>query len=73
MKLEKRGDGETPVPQEPSSGKKPVVVYIMILFIVAFLLMALSFVMHQRAIPRSWASCKTTSTPCRRSRRHRTR
>ena len=49
MKLEKRGDGETPVPQEPSSGKKPVVVYIMILFIVAFLLMALSFVMHQRS------------------------
>ena len=30
-------------------GKKPVVVYIMILFIVAFLLMALSFVMHQRS------------------------
>ena len=49
MKLEKRGDGETPVPQEPSSGKKPVVVYIMILFIVAFLLMALSFLMHQRS------------------------
>ena len=50
MKLEKRGgDGETPVPQEPTSGKKPVVVYIMILFIVAFLLMALSFLMHQRS------------------------
>lgn len=49
MKLEKRGGGETPVPQEPSSGKKPVVVYIMILFIVAFLLMALSFLMHQRS------------------------
>ena len=50
MKLEKRGgDGETPVPQEPSSGKKPVVVYIMILVIVALLLMALSFLMHQRS------------------------
>lgn len=49
MKLEKRGDGEMPAPQEPSSGKKPVVVYIMILFIVAFLLMALSFLMHQRS------------------------
>lgn len=50
MNLEKRGgSGETPVPQEPASGKKPVVVYIMILFIVAFLLMALSFLMHQRS------------------------
>ena len=29
--------------------KKPVVVYIMILFIVAFLLMTLSFLMHQRS------------------------
>ena len=51
MKLEKRSSGEAeeaPV-QEPSSRKKPVVVYIMILFIVAFLLMALSFFMHQRS------------------------
>lgn len=51
MKLEKRSSGEveeTPV-QEPASNKKPVVVYIMILFIVAFLLMALSFFMHQRS------------------------
>ena len=30
-------------------GKKPVIVYIMILFIAAFLLMALSFFMHQRS------------------------
>ena len=46
MKFEKRSEG----PQEPSgeqgqemtpAGKKPVVIYIMILFIVAFLLMAL--------------------------------
>lgn len=51
MKLEKRSSGETeeaPV-QEPASRKKPVVVYIMILFIAAFLLMALSFFMHQRS------------------------
>lgn len=51
MKLEKRSSGEVeeaPV-QEPASNKKPVVVYIMILFIVAFLLMALSFFMHQRS------------------------
>lgn len=57
--------GETtpaPVPQEPPAapagkdappvdkpGNKPVVVYIMILFIAAFLLMALSFFMHQRS------------------------
>ena len=52
MKLEKRSSGEaeeTPLPQEESHSKKPVVVYIMILFIVAFLLMALSFFMHQRS------------------------
>ena len=54
MKFEKRsGDvAETPssAPEEtPSTGKKPVVIYIMILFIVAFLLMALSFLMHQRS------------------------
>ena len=51
MKLEKRSSDETeeaPV-QEPASRKKPVVVYIMILFIAAFLLMALSFFMHQRS------------------------
>lgn len=52
MKLEKRDSGEsgeTPVPQEEPHSKKPVVVYIMILFIVAFLLIALSFLMHQRS------------------------
>lgn len=34
---------------KPGGGNKPVVVYIMVLFIVAFLLMALSFLMHQRS------------------------
>lgn len=51
MKLEKRGDGEA---EELSSagdtpGKKPVFVYIMILFIAAFLLMALSFFTNQHS------------------------
>ena len=55
MKLEKRSAGAgdaAPAPETcPPGGKKnkPVVVYIMILFIVAFLLMALSFLMHQRS------------------------
>ena len=53
MKFEKRSGGETenpsPAPEDKPSGKKPVVIYIMILFIVAFLLMALSFLMHQRS------------------------
>lgn len=34
---------------KPPKDKKPVVIYIMILFIAAFLLMALSFFMHQRS------------------------
>lgn len=53
MKLEKRSDGtadNTPAPSPaPGERKKPVIVYIMILFIVAFLLMALSFFSHQRS------------------------
>ena len=32
-----------------AASKKPVIIYIMILFIAAFLLMALSFAMHQRS------------------------
>ena len=52
MNIQKRGD-DAPQEEKPqaeqSGGKKPVVVYIMILFIVAFLLMALSFLMHQRS------------------------
>lgn len=52
MKLEKRSSGgeELPPMQENKPAKsKPVVVYIMILFIAAFLLMALSSLMHQRS------------------------
>ncbi|MCI2055697.1 MAG: hypothetical protein LKJ86_00985 [Oscillibacter sp.] len=55
MKFETRSSG-APEPQpkgsetpQKTTGKKPVVVYIMILFIVAFVLMAVSFVMHQRS------------------------
>ena len=52
MNLEKRTNGEesaAPAPKEEPRSKKPVVMYIMILFIAAFLLMALSFLMHQRS------------------------
>ena len=52
MKLEKRSNGApepSSGPPETPTGKKPVVIYIMILFIAAFLLMALSFLMHQRS------------------------
>lgn len=50
MKFEKRDAAGSPAPQEDKQGgNKPVVVYIMILFIAAFLLMALSFFMHQRS------------------------
>lgn len=51
MKLEKRSEGGPAEPlEEPApKGKKPVVVYIMILFIAAFLLMAWSFASHQRS------------------------
>ena len=50
MKFEKRNAAGTPTPHdEKEGGNKPVVVYIMILFIAAFLLMALSFFMHQRS------------------------
>lgn len=56
MKFEKRGDGGVPeqtpdsAPSEQKNhGNKPVILYIMILFIVAFLLMAGSFIAHQRS------------------------
>ena len=49
MKFEKRADGGevTPASSEtPETGKKPVIIYILILFLAAFLLMFLS---HQRS------------------------
>lgn len=51
MKLEKRSEGGPIKPEEDLTpkGKKPVVVYIMVLFIAAFLLMAWSFASHQRS------------------------
>lgn len=52
MKFEKRDASGSPASQEEKTsqdGNKPVVIYIMILFIAAFLLMALSFFMHQRS------------------------
>lgn len=51
MKLEKRSQGgpEEPVQEPEPRGKKPVVLYIMVLFIAAFLLMAWSFASHQKS------------------------
>lgn len=50
MKLEKRSEGGPVEPTEtPQKGKRPVIVYIMVLFIAAFLLMAWSFASHQRS------------------------
>lgn len=46
MKLERRGGGSHK-PEE--QGKKPVLVYILVLFVAAFLLMAMSLLMHQRS------------------------
>lgn len=40
--------GGTPSPQPPRKGNQPVVVYIAVLFLAAFFLMALSFATHQR-------------------------
>ena len=48
MKFEKRSGDEAETPSSAPE-ETPVVIYIMILFIVAFLLMALSFLMHQRS------------------------
>ena len=51
MKLVKRSDGGPVEPENAAEpkGKKPVVLYIMILFIAAFLLMAWSFASHQKS------------------------
>lgn len=48
MNIEKRS-APGPSGAQEGPGRKPVIVYIMILFIAAFLLMALSFFMHQRS------------------------
>ena len=52
MKFEKRADGGDVTPASsgtPDTGKKPVIVYILILFLAAFLLMFLSMLSHQRS------------------------
>ena len=51
MKLEKRGSGNPagPMEEDEPKEKKPVIIYIMILFIAAFLLMTWSFFSHQRS------------------------
>lgn len=69
MNIEKH-DGETPqTPTPPSDkptpGKKPVIVYIMILFIAAFLLMALSFLMHQRSNTEALGELQTSVSALR--------
>ena len=54
MMLERRSDTGEPVSPPPekntgSGGKKPVIVYILVLFAVAFLLMIWSLISHQRS------------------------
>jgi len=52
MSTEKHNTGDLPMTSQPvdkPNKNKPVVIYIMILFIAAFLLMALSSLMHQRS------------------------
>lgn len=49
MTEQEKNSAQTPGDPPARTGNKPVVVYIMILFIAAFLLMALSFLMHQRS------------------------
>lgn len=46
--------------KKPAKRDKPVVVYIMILFIAAFLLMALSFAMHQRSNSQALGQMQTS-------------
>ena len=47
--INQQAPSPSPEPDKPPKGNKPVVIYIMILFIAAVLLMALSFFMHQRS------------------------
>ena len=46
--------------EQPRRSGKPVLIYIMILFIAAFLLMALSFAMHQRSNQQAMGELETT-------------
>ncbi|MEG1657864.1 MAG: hypothetical protein RR288_02285, partial [Oscillibacter sp.] len=64
--------GEAPIVGQGSpegkpspAGKKPVIVYIMILFIAAFLLMALSFAMHQRSNTEALGELQTSVSALR--------
>lgn len=67
MKLEKRSEGGPvePVDDHTPKGKKPVVVYIMILFIAAFLLMAWSFFSHQRSNTEALGKLQSSVTAMR--------
>lgn len=47
---------------QPRKSSKPVLVYIMILFIAAFLLMALSFAMHQRSNQQAMGELESSFT-----------
>ena len=73
MKFEKRADGGevTPASSEtPETGKKPVIIYILILFLAAFLLMFLSMLSHQRSSTEALGQLKSS---VRRFRQHRSR
>ena len=76
MKFEKRADGGevTPASSEtPETGKKPVIIYILILFLAAFLLMFLSMLSHQRSNTEALGQLQNSFSPFRRSRQHRSR
>jgi len=49
MEMDEHKSGSPQEESPPRQEKKPVLIYIFILFIAAFLLMALSFFMHQRS------------------------
>jgi len=51
---------EKPVTEHTTRKSKPVFVYIMVLFIAAFLLMALSFAMHQRSNTEAMGQLQTS-------------
>lgn len=75
MKFEKRAAaGETPTEQEPQeTGKKPVIVYILILFLAAFLLMFLSLLAHQRSNSEALGKLQNSVSAIRKFRLHRSR